>query len=190
MANDMNAKIFPPRAQGGMALIEALVSILILALGIFGLMGIQARSVVETRITNNRALAIREINDLNERIWLNREQALAGSYDVNTFASPGTAPANCDATGNSNRAQETSNAASVAACDVWRWRTALASNIAGSQAQVFRVPTTNQIRILVAWPLNEKDNAGLDASLQATKTEDGTTICPDGYICHLQFLEM
>ena len=74
----MNAKIFPPRAQGGMALIEALVSILILALGIFGLMGIQARSVVETRITNNRALAIREINDLNERIWLNREQALAG----------------------------------------------------------------------------------------------------------------
>ena len=22
------------------------------------------------------------------------------------------------------------------------------------------------------------------------QTEDGTTICPDGYICHLQFLEM
>ena len=42
--------------KGGMALIEALVSILILALGIFGLMGIQARSVVETRITNNLVL--------------------------------------------------------------------------------------------------------------------------------------
>ena len=66
--NNMHHK----RTQGGMALIEALISILILSLGIFGLMGIQARAIIDTRITNNRAIAIQQINDLNERIWLNR----------------------------------------------------------------------------------------------------------------------
>ena len=184
--NNMHHK----RNQGGMALIEALISILILSLGIFGLMGIQARAIIDTRITNNRAIAIQQINDLNERIWLNREQALAGAYNIDTFAAPGAAPESCDATGNANRSEELIGADSAAACDTWLWRTSLAGSIAGAQTQVQRIPGTNQIRILVAWPLNEKDNAGLDESLQATATEDGETICPDGFICHLQFLEM
>ena len=99
--NNMHHK----RTQGGMALIEALISILILSLGIFGLMGIQARAIIDTRITNNRAIAIQQINDLNERIWLNREQALAGAYNIDTFAAPGAAPESCDATGNANRSK-------------------------------------------------------------------------------------
>lgn len=175
--------------QSGMALIEALIAMLVLALGILALIGVQARTIVETRVTNNRAIAIRQINDLNERIWLNREQALAGQYNVN-FATLGDAPTGCDTTWNVNRTgANIITASNMAACDVWLWRRALVANIAGAQAQIQNVVGTNQIRILVAWPLNEKNNMALDASLQA-RDASGANVCPNGFICHIQVLEM
>lgn len=195
----MNKQISSNQAQGGMVLIEALIAMLVLALGIFGLMGVQTRTIVETRITNNRALAIRQINDLNERIWLNREKALNGDYNVDAFADPPTdAPAGCSAGVDADRQANAggANTDDVARCDIWRWRRALAANITGAQAQVQRVPGTNQIRIQVAWPLNEKVNAdgsnpGLHASLQTTAAGGGGgVICPQNFICHLQFLEL
>ena len=56
------------RHQRGLSLIESLVALLVLALGIMGLAGVQARMVTETRISNSRAMAVSLIDDLTKRI--------------------------------------------------------------------------------------------------------------------------
>jgi type IV pilus assembly protein PilV len=60
-----------PLGQRGITLVEALVALLVLALGILGLAVVQGRTLVETRTANSRATAIRLISDLSERVRLN-----------------------------------------------------------------------------------------------------------------------
>ena len=75
--------------QRGLTLLESLAALVVLALGILGLLAAQTRMLVETRTTNSRATAIRQIVDLGERIKLNRAAALADNYNVeNLEAAP------------------------------------------------------------------------------------------------------
>ena len=54
--------------QRGIALIESLVAIVITALGILGILGVQMRTLADTSTTVRRAQAIRLIEDLGERM--------------------------------------------------------------------------------------------------------------------------
>ena len=64
----MRQTFIPHQSQKGMALIEALVSIVVLSLGGLALVGIQLRTLVDTQNGVHRAQAIRLINDLSERM--------------------------------------------------------------------------------------------------------------------------
>src|SRR6218665_2182419 len=57
--------------QRGVSLIEALVALLVLALGIMGMAGIQTRTLVESRTTNARAFAVQLADDLLDRMQAN-----------------------------------------------------------------------------------------------------------------------
>ena len=55
-------------SQRGITLIESLVAIVIAALGILGILGMQMRTLTDTQTSVRRAQAIRLIDDLSERI--------------------------------------------------------------------------------------------------------------------------
>jgi type IV pilus assembly protein PilV len=64
--------------QGGISLIEVLVTIVILAIGLLGLAGLQSRLQVSEMEAYQRAQALILINDMANRLASNRAQA--GSY--------------------------------------------------------------------------------------------------------------
>ena len=89
------------RRQGGMALIEALVALVVLSLGALALLGVQLRTLADTRTATHRATAIRLIGDLSERIN-NNPSGLSNlsAYESAWNASPSSAScasSKCDA---------------------------------------------------------------------------------------------
>ena len=182
--------------QRGLSLLESLVALLVLALGILGLVAAQTRTLVETRTTNSRAAAIRQIVDLGERIKLNRSAALAGKYNIEKWGLvQDSAPDNCNIDDDDDE-NEGVSINDAAACDVWQWRKSLERTLPQGRATIERISTStdgNQLRIIVAWQLNEKANSNsiqtLDSGL-TIKDENGNMLCPNQYICHLQYLEI
>jgi len=80
-------------AQRGFTLLEALVAMLIVAFGVLGYVGLQARTVVSTMEGYQRAQALVLLNDITQRITVNRNAA--ASYVANDIGAtdPGTCPA-------------------------------------------------------------------------------------------------
>lgn len=173
----------PMRRQRGLSLIESLVSLLVLALGIMGLAGIQTRLLVETRTSAHRATAIRLIDDLTNRIALNRDAAIAGNYNF-TWAAAASAAQDCVA------AQCTG--AQMAQSDLNLWRASVATALpAGGAASVFQSANdARQIGIAVAWTANESNAAAADATKYAAPfvIAAGVT-CPTNSICHVVYVQ-
>ncbi len=82
-----NAIMSPSRAQQGTTLIEVLVTLVILAIGLLGLAGLQTRLQASEMEAYQRAQALILLNDMASRIATNR--ANAASYAT---AAPTTAP--------------------------------------------------------------------------------------------------
>ena len=80
-------------AQRGFTLLEVLVAMLIVAFGVLGYVGLQARTVVSTMEGYQRAQALVLLEDMAQRISLNR--AAAASYVANNVGAtdPGACPA-------------------------------------------------------------------------------------------------
>jgi type IV pilus assembly protein PilV len=190
------------KKQKGLTLIEALVALVILALGVLGLAGVQTRLLVETRTTNSRALAIGLIDDLSNRMLLNRDAAVGkpisptntalvpSAYTSGWSAAPGTAtnPTNC--IDNANQCTGTQ----LAAYDLMAWRRAVAVVFPGGQTTVFNSANDQrQIGIAIAWPENERklgstaDDALAKSQMEIT-TASGIT-CPATLICHFVYVQ-
>lgn len=172
--------------QRGMSLIESLVALLVLALGIMGLAGVQARMLAENRTTNARAVAVGLIDDLSNRMLLNRNAALSGDYDVDFLAGAAipTVAVNCStATCTPNQ---------MALSDLNAWRTTMRSLLGpGSDSAVFRPASDlSQIGIMIAWTANEgKDGSGGIRDKTIFNVTSGTaTGCPADSICHLVYV--
>lgn len=80
--------------QRGAALLEVLVAMLIIAFGVLGYVGLQARTTVATLEGYQRAQALVLLNDITQRINLNR--TAAASYVASDLGAtdPGACPAN------------------------------------------------------------------------------------------------
>ncbi len=173
------------RRQRGLSLIESLVALLVLALGIMGLAGVQARMVAETRTTNSRAIAVDLIDELTNRILLNRDRAIAGGYNL-AFAAAAPTASNCT-TGTCDWVQMSNT-------DLAQWRTSVTALLGpGGQSAVFQSTTdTRQIGIMIAWPANEGKAADADtvgySTHFAVTTGVALTSCPAGSICHLVYI--
>ena len=174
--------------QGGLSLIESLVSLLVLAIGILGLAGVQTRLLVETRTANYRATSIGLIDDLTNRIALNRAAALAGTYNL-AWAAAATPVQDCAA------AQCTG--AQLAQSDLNRWRAAITRALPGSDASVFLSPTDNrQIGIAISWTANESSKAATGSAadiaynlpFSVTAANSGVA-CPVNSICHIVYVQ-
>lgn len=172
------------RKQSGLTLIESLVSLLVLALGILGLAGIQVRMLAESRTSNNRAVTIGLIDDMANRVLLNRDAAIAGSYAMAWGATQVTqdcASANC-------------SPAQLAVSDLNAWRANVLTALPGGNMTVFTSPNdSRQIGIAVAWTSNE--GAAQDANSTAYNSPFAVTTalngvaCPANSICHVTYVQ-
>jgi type IV pilus assembly protein PilV len=191
------------KKQKGLTLIEALVALVILALGVLGLAGVQTRLLVEARTTNSRALAIGLIDDLSNRMLLNRDAAVGkpispknatlvpSAYTLAWSADPGTAadPTNCR--DNANQC----TGAQLATYDLMAWRRTVAAVFPGGQTIVFNSGNDQrQIGIAIAWPENERklgstaDDALARSPMAITTTAQGIA-CPATLICHFVYVQ-
>ena len=190
----------PNKPQSGFALIEALVSIVVVALGILGILGVQMRTMVDTQTGVRRAQAIRLIEDLSERTKVN-PSALENinSYVVGWGAAP--TPADCKATA--------CDGAALAASDIQKWKLLIRGNpltsipplLPQGDATTFLVadeagPTNRrQLRVMGRWAENEREgtSAAENTAYKSVFVPDatGTAIsCPAGFTCHLQYIQL
>lgn len=179
------------RAQSGVALIESLVAMAILAVGVLGLVGFQLQVLRDTRDSVGRARAIVAIQDITERMRLNSvaltpPPPAVSPYNTGFAALPAPAT-NCTAA--------VCTVAQLAAFDLWRWKQNVAMALPGGQAAI--QPSANDARqyaVMVGWRENATDQATGEANrlvVQNTLVVGGASglVCPAGLTCHLSYVQ-
>lgn len=184
------------KRQRGITLIESLVAIVVAALGILGVVGVQMRTLVDTQTTVHRAQAIRLIEDLGERMRVNPNATGVINTYVSGF-SDSTTPVDC-ATGCNQAAQAT--------YDLAVWKETVGNTLPLGEANIFLAsdegtatnPNRRQLGVMISWRENERDTSTnyknqidatnvLNAAGALVAGADNAT-CPAGRTCHLQYI--
>lgn len=182
------------RLQRGITLIESLVAIVVAAIGILGILGVQMRTLTDTQTSVRRAQAIRLIEDMGERMRVN-PNALA---DINVYTSGfSNEPTLTNCSSGCNNSQ-------LAAYDLAVWKQSVKTTLPLGQASIFLAPgetqdaNRRQLGVIISWRENERAGTKTD-DIDATKVRsaDGTKLtagtdadnaCPTGRTCHLQYI--
>lgn len=184
-------------SQNGFSMIESLVAIVITALGILGILGVQMRTLSDAQNGVRRAQAIRLIEDLSERIKVNPtalSAAVMANYRVATPGPIATFPACATACTPAQLAQH----------DIARWKQQVINTLPGGDAVVFAsadevdVNNQRQLGVMVSWTLKENrketdsgaDYAAYIAPFATAGTGAAAVTCPANRICHLQYIQV
>lgn len=138
-----------PDRSGGFTLIEVMIAVLILAFGVLGLAGLQARSMTAENESYSRAQAIMLLQDMTTRLAANT--AGVGEY-VHAGVVYGTnyddSDPNCAAV-----ATPPTSAAQVADADICAWSDALANAtyVRGARGCIETGAVAGEILVSVAW---------------------------------------
>ncbi|MEO8248502.1 MAG: type IV pilus modification protein PilV [Burkholderiales bacterium] len=179
------------RRQRGVTLLESLVSIVILAVAVLGMLGVQLRTLAETQTTVRRAQAIRLIEDFGERLKSSAgpNPPPLGNY-VSDWATVPTGATNCG-TGACTPAQ-------LATWDVQEWKRSLGNTLPNAQASIFLSTAENgdpgnrrQLGVIVGWRANERTGAAAtpDYVTPLNASTNSPVVCPAGLICHLVYVQ-
>lgn len=182
--------------QRGISLIESLIAIVVAALGILGILGMQMRTLTDTQTSVRRSQAIRLAEDLGERMKVNPNALNNLSSYVSTFSNMPTV---------SNCTNNSCTPTQQASYDIAVWKQAVKNNLPLGQASTFLAlgETQNanrrQLGVIISWRENEREGTKTDA-IDATKIRDkdgnftaGTdtdNACPEGRVCHLQYISV
>lgn len=169
--------------QRGVSLIESLVAMLILALGVLGLAGLQAGTLAQARHANARAAAVQMANDLLERMQLNPlvRDAPTGraAYQIEWGVPVDDAP-DCQ-TGTCTGTQ-------LARHDLSHWKRSWQTALPGADARVFLSRTDpRQLGVILGWADTGATPFGQPA-LPAAEEDDNEARCPSGLTCHLVYV--
>lgn len=186
--------------QRGITLIESLVAIVVMALGVLGILGVQMRTLAETQTSVRRAQAVRLIEDLSERIRVNPSGlALLVSYAIDT-PRPTAPPTTQDVAA----LLALQNTCSTAVCtgtqlvarDRALWLATVQQSLPLGHARVFVVSSEDvaadrrQLGVMVSWRENERTNdSDYTAVLRSPDTTASGVGCPGGYSCHVQYIQ-
>lgn len=187
------------RHQSGTSLIEALVALLVLALGVMGMAAVQTRSLAAARTTHLRALAIQAAEDLQDRI-----QANAALRHTPPLTNPYLTPWGQSPISSKDCAAAPCDGPQLAAFDLMQWKKELARSLPAGDGLVFSSPTDElQWGILVAWAQGKARNDTLPPSEETVLSTEAAAVrdaagqpgsgvpganCPDTYTCHLIFI--
>lgn len=177
--------------QAGATLVESLVSLVILAIAVIGMLGVQVRTLMETNTAASRAQAMRLIEDLSERVKAN-----PGKFDVLAQYVTGATPVTAPIVMGVDCAVATCTNAQLAAYDKHRWSTGAFQAMPGGFIQTFLSTGDNsatgqrQLGILIGWP--QKERAGTTIP-DPFKTQSGVlnagVACLPNMICHLAYIQ-
>ncbi|MGE8317355.1 MAG: type IV pilus modification protein PilV [Comamonas sp.] len=186
------------RRQRGVTLLESLVAIVVTALGILGILGVQMRTLTDTQTAVRRAQAVRLIEDLSERMKVNPNALLGIADYVSGYDQKGSA-----LSAGTNCASTACTPAQQAAYDLKQWKTTVQQTLPLGQASIFYAPgetvaaNRRQLGVMIAWRENEREGTKTD-SIDASKVlkadgsfgagTDDDNACPAGFTCHLQYL--
>lgn len=177
--------------QSGFSLIESLVAIVIMALGILGILGVQMRTLADTQNGVRRAQAIRLIENLSERIKVNPNSlsaAVLASYQVSAPGPMATPPACTTACTPAQLAQH----------DIANWKQLVINGLPAGDAVVFAaddetdVNNRRQLGVLISWQQKERETtAAYTAPFTTANTGAISNVsCPANRICHLQYIQV
>ncbi len=126
---DRNA--FQRSGKSVFAVIEVMVTLLIVSFGLLGLAGLLFSSINAGKVSMSRSVAVSLANDMADRIRANWKGVRAGAYDnVTTATSSGSAA--CDVTCMSSQCTP----ANQAALDVCLWKKQVQKQLPGGQASI------------------------------------------------------
>ena len=175
----------------GITLLESLVAILVIALGIFSVLGIQLRTLSDAQAGIRRSQAIRLIEDLSERINANPQ---ASEYlDIYTANPPKEAAKDCSTPCTPEE---------LAKLDIQQWHRQIQLAFGSGRAIVFQstadADSTHpmQLGVLVAWKENQREGSNaaeteaLNSFLKISATDASNQTCPEQYVCHLQYISI
>lgn len=176
--------------QHGISLIESMVAIVVMALGILGILGVQMRTLSDTQTGVRRAQAIRLIDDLSERMKVNPNALGNLNSYVLGWGSTGPASADCKTVA--------CDADNLAKYDITQWRQSVIDTLPLADVNVFTVAdetdpsNRRQLGVMISWRENERGDS--DTAYKAVFTPDSTggagVTCPADRICHLQYIQL
>ena len=76
------------RLERGFTIIEVLVALFVLAVGILGLSALHAQTLRGSTSSHQRSQAVLIANDMMDRLRSNRNQAIAGNYNIALVDAP------------------------------------------------------------------------------------------------------
>ena len=104
----------PHASCGGFTLVEVMIAVLILAIGLLGMAGLQTTGLQQSRSSYFRTQAAILASDMADSIRANRQGAVAGNYD-NIDSSTAVAEPGCDPE------LASCNSGEIATFDIYRW---------------------------------------------------------------------
>lgn len=143
MRRHRNASSAPPRRRaGGFTMVEALVALVVLAIGLLGIAALYLDSLRGGRTAIYRSQAVMAAADLADRIRNNRS-AVAGY--ATAFATTVATVAACETTAGCTAAEQAQN-------DLARWKAVLASVLPAGQGSVATTAGTPNVYVItVQW---------------------------------------
>lgn len=172
--------------QRGITLIESLIAILIMAVGILGIMGVQMRTLNDTQTGVRRAQAIRLIEDLSERLKVNPNGLSNIDGYLLAWKEKPVVDRDCSTSECSN--------AQLAAYDRAIWRQSVGQVLPGGDAAVFLsdgegdASNRRQLGVMLSWRENEKSLDDSYLSPINVSTGGGNVECAKDRTCHLQYI--
>lgn len=182
--------------QKGVALLESLVALVVVALGVLGILSLQIRTMANTQTSVRQAQAIRLVENLSERVRMN----------PNSFAKDVASAYNIDwnSDGVSVDCRQGCDSQEFAKSDVAAWKASVRSALPLADAKVFFVGDESgidegarrQLGVLISWRESESaQNAGDDNYSRyfrlGSKDISGAEVrCPAGRTCYLQFIQL
>ncbi len=127
--------------QRGFTLIEILVTVIILAIGLLGIAGLQLTGLKYNQGAYHRSQVIVLTNDITDRMRANRDAALAGAYEI-TIGTDANG-ASCDG------AVAICDPSAIANADLAAWKQALADNLPSGDGSIERIG--NVFTITIQW---------------------------------------
>ena len=159
------------RAQLGASMIEVLVSLAVVAFGLLGLAGLQARSMSFQKDSFDRKSAAEMVAQLAERVRANYDGFKAGNYNVTLQPFAATValqacgdPLNC-------------TPAEAAARDWAMWQADLRRRLPVSGAFLTAPANSSQITLVMAWQEGQTKADAADTLCDSVGINDATFRC-------------
>lgn len=133
-------------SQDGFTLLEVMIAMVIFAVGMMGLAGIQGLSLENSHSSYTRSQAILLAYEMVDRMKANPTGGV--SYVINTSTTPAEPGTLCNT--------EACNNTEMAAFDLWQWKASLPSLLLSGQGQIVNTAGTSYT-ITVHW---DEDRTG------------------------------